>query len=274
MAFAPSLPGSGPARQHLAQTAAPGMTTAAHPVAKGQRALLSFSVEGLPPREELLFKSLVRLLDHRTHQHWAWRADQADLRVVGQNAPTDHDAPLHAVPVLAVGQADAPRGGHFLALPLHAEALERTLNHLGALVVHARELGLATADAALADDDEFRLLRWPPVALLETPQRIRLATLMTGRPTSLGVLRQRSGLAAQDCLAFIADLRRSGLLENVREAVQAPHAAGVAPHAHDAAQPAAAVPAAPPAHASVHPVQPGLLARIRSRLGLLPAGHP
>ncbi|MGJ7570128.1 hypothetical protein ACSFBX_06320 [Variovorax sp. RB2P76] len=247
------------------------MSTAAHPVVKGQRALLSFSVEGLPPREELLFKSLVRLLDHRTHQHWAWRADQADLRVVGQDAPADPNAPLHAVPVLAVGQADAPRSGHFLALPLHAEALERTLNQLGAMVVHARELGLAAADTAPADDEEFRLLRWPPVALLETPQRIRLATLMTGQPTSLGVLRQRSGLAAQDCLAFIADLRRSGLLANVREAVQVPQAAQVAQHPSDAPQPAAAAPATPPAR---DPVQPGLLARIRIRLGLLPVGHP
>lgn len=247
------------------------MSTAAHSVVKGQRALLSFSVEGLPPREELLFKSLVRLLDHRTHQHWAWRADQADLRVVGQDAPTDPNAPPHAVPVLAVGQADAPRSGHFLALPLHAEALERTLNQLGAMVVHARELGLAAADAALADDEELRLLRWPPVALLETPHRIRLATLMTGQPTSLGVLRQRSGLAAQDCLAFIADLRRSGLLANVSEVAQVSQAAQVAQHPSDAPRPAAAGPATPLARA---PVQPGLLARIRSRLGLLPAGHP
>ena len=240
------------------------MTTAAHPVAKGQRALLSFSVEGLPPREELLFKSLVRLLDHRTHQHWAWRADQADLRVVGEQGSAGKDGPFHAVPVLAVGQADAPRGGHFLALPLHAEELEKTLNRLGAMVVHARGLGLAAAEAEPADDEEFRLLRGPPVALLETPHRIRLATLMTGRPTSLGVLRQRSGLAAQDCLAFIADLRRSGLLENVREAPRAVQ------HAADGPQPEATTPATPPAH---DPVQPGLLARIRSRLGLLPAGH-
>ncbi|MGJ7611909.1 MULTISPECIES: hypothetical protein [unclassified Variovorax] len=264
MAFAPPLPASGFTRHRLPQTAAPGMTTAVHPVAKGQRALLSFSVEGLPPREELLFKSLVRLLDHRTHQHWAWRVDQADLRVVGQDAHTDPDAPLRAVPVLAVGQADAPRSGHFLALPLHAEELEKTLNRLGAMVVHARGLGLAAAEAEPADDDEFRLLRWPPAALLETPHRVRLATLMTGRPTSLGVLRQRSGLAAQDCLAFIADLRRSGLLENVREAARAVQ------HAADGPQPEATAPAAPPVR---DPVQPGLLARIRSRLGLLPAGH-
>lgn len=264
------------------------MTSALHPAvpaAKGQRALLSFSVEGLPPREELLFKSLVRLLDHRTHQHWAWKTGRADLRVVGQHVPSAQEGPEQPVPVLAVGPADAQRGSHFLALPLHAEELEHTLNRLGAMVVHARGLGLAAAEAALADDDEFRLLRWPPAALLEAPHRIRLATLMTGRPTSLGVLRQRSGLATQDCLDFIADLRRSGLLESVREAAlaaQATQAALAAQHApvhaqaqaHSTAgpQPHGAAPATLPAPVR-NPVQPGLLARIRSRLGLLATGH-
>ncbi|MFM9926602.1 hypothetical protein VLK31_26700 [Variovorax sp. H27-G14] len=263
------------------------MTSVFHPAAapvKGQRALLSFSVEGLPPREELLFKSLVRLLDHRTHQHWAWKTDRADLRVVGQEVPSTHDGPTQPqhqpqpqpVPVLAVGQADAQRGGHFLALPLHAEELEQTLNRLGAMVVHARGLGLAATEATLADDEQFRLLRWPPAALLEAPHRIRLATLMTGRPTSLGVLRQRSGLAPQDCLDFIADLRRSGLLESVREAALAAQAALAAPNAPapsaGGSQPDSTATATPPAPTH-HPVQPGLLARIRSRLGLLATGH-
>lgn len=244
------------------------MTSAAHSAIKGQRALLSFSVEGLPPREELLFKSLVRLLDHRTHQHWAWKIDRADLRVVGEALPPGSENPTQPVPVLAVGQVDPQRGGHFLALPLHADALEQTLNRLGAMVVHARGLGLAAAEAVLADDAEFRLLRWPPAALLEAPHRIRLATLMTGRPTSLGVLRQRSGMAAQECLDFIADLRRSGLIENVPDAAHpALHTAAPA-QAAEGAQPEPA----PPAPVR-DPVQPGLLARIRSRLGLLATAH-
>ena len=259
------------------------MTTLAPPAAKGQRALLSFSVEGLPPREALLFKSLVRLLDHRTHQHWTWKADQADLRVVGDPVPPAADAP--AVPVLCVGPADAQRGGHFLALPLHADALEQTLNRLGAMVVHARGLGLAAAEADLTQDAQFRLLRWPPAALLEAPHRIRLATLMTGRPTSLGVLRQRSGLATQDCLDFIADLRRSGLLELAQEATKAAQAAQTALAGPSSSFPSSAFPPStfpsstfpdsesaasqPPVRDAV---QPGLLARIRSRLGLLPTG--
>ncbi len=248
------------------------MTSAATPAIKGQRALLSFSVEGLPPREELLLKSLVRLLDHRTHQHWAWKAGQADLRVVGGQASAEADDPAPAVPVLAIGQPDPQRGGHFLALPLHADELENTLNRLGAMVVHARGLGIAAPDSLIADDEEFRLLRWPPAALLETPARVRLATLMTGRPTSLLLLRQRSGLAPQDCLDFLADLRRSELLEGARQPAPAaarPPDALSTPSAPDSVLPLDSRPQA----LARDPVQPGLLARIRSRLGLLTTGH-
>ncbi|RQO56205.1 hypothetical protein DBV14_11240 [Variovorax sp. KBW07] len=247
------------------------MTTAANPTTKGQRALLSFSVEGLPPREELLLRSLVRLLDHRTHQHWDWKAGPADLRVVGEpaaSAVATEDNPAKAVPVLAVGHVDPQRGGHFLALPLHADVLEHTLNRMGAMVVHARGLGLASSDGHIGPDDEFRLLRWPPAALLEAPVRIRLATLMTGRPTTLALLQQRSGLAQQDCLDFLVDLRRAELLESTRPA-QAPSAA--APASAPLPEAAPFVESRPPGPAR-DPVQPGLLARIRNRLGLLPTG--
>lgn len=249
------------------------MTATAPPVTKGQRALLSFSVEGLPPREELLLKSLVRLLDHRTHQHWAWKAGQADLRVVGGQASVETGDSATAVPVLAIGQPDAQRGGHFLPLPLHADELEHTLNRLGAMVVHARGLGLAAPDGHIAEDEEFRLLRWPPAALLETPARVRLATLMTGRPTSLQLLRQRSGFAPQDCLDFLADLRRADLLESARQpasiAVGAAPIMLSAPSAPDSVLPADSRPQA----LARDTVQPGLLARIRNRLGLLATGH-
>jgi hypothetical protein len=93
--------------------------------------------------------------------------------------------------------------------------------------------------------------------------RIRLATLMTGRPTTLALLQQRSGLAQQDCLDFLVDLRRAELLESTRPA-EAPAAPAPAPEA--------APVESRPATLARDPVQPGLLARIRNRLGLLPTG--
>ncbi|GER15109.1 hypothetical protein [Variovorax boronicumulans] len=235
--------------------------TAVNTVPKSQRALLSYSVEGLPHREEVLLKSLIRLLDHRTHQNWSWKAEQADLRVVGDQVALAAASPQPAVPTLTVAHAD-PQRGPFLALPLHTDALEVVLNRLGAMVVHARGLGLATTEVPIGEHEEFRMLRWPPAAVLEAPIRLRLATLMSNRPASVLSLQQRSPATRQECADFLADLHRAGLLERA-----APPGALVAASAPDSVFPDSRFPA--PARDTV---QPGLLARIRNRLGLLPSG--
>ena len=46
-----------------------------------ERLTLTFCVEGLPAREELLFKSFVRLLDHLTQQHWSYQPPAAHQRI-------------------------------------------------------------------------------------------------------------------------------------------------------------------------------------------------
>ena len=233
-------------------------------VSKGQRALLSYSVEGLAHREEVLLKSLIRLLDHRTDQNWSWKAEQADLRVVGEKVDARDPAAQPAVPTLTVAQVD-PRRGPFLALPLHTNALEVVLNQLGAVVVHARGLGLGATETAIGEHEEFRMLRWPPAAVLEAPIRLRLATLMSNRPASVLSLQQRSPATRQECADFLADLQRAGLLERLQAA---PANAG-------ALMTAARLDAVAPPGRSAAPardaVQPGLLARIRNRLGLQPA---
>ncbi len=102
--------------------------------------------------------------------------------------------------------------------------------------------------------EALRLRRWPPADLLRTPDRMRLATLMTGRVLSLADLQRHSGQPQSACEAFIADLLRAGALDAV-----------------GAAQP---MQSARPAAASAQPrVQAGLLSRIRNRLGRLGASR-
>ena len=230
---------------------------------RDRRPLLSFSIEGLPARDELLFKSLVRLLDHRTHQHWAWQVEGADLRVVGDRAAAlSAEAADSPVPLLTVGDTPPPRGP-FLRLPLHADALEAMLNRLGAMVVHARDLGLAASAERGARGEEYRLLRWPSVALLDSAVRMKLATLLASRPATLAALQQRSNASAQECAEFIAALERAGFVAaSGGGAARAPESIWPDSQVHPAAE------ATPPARE----VQPGLLARIRSRLGLLSSG--
>lgn len=251
-------------------------TPAAAP--RARRPLLSFSVEGLPARDELLFKSLVRLLDHRTHQHWAWQVEDADLRVVGDRlpAPPEEEPADSPVPLLTIGETPPPRGP-FLRLPLHADALEAMLNRLGALVVHARELGLAAAsrrrNEQAAHGEEYRLLRWPSATLLDSTLRMKLATLLASRPASLQALQQRSNASAQECADFISVLERAGFVASSGGGAtgfansRAPESIWPDSHISTGNDAPHAAPPAPRAN-----VEPGLLARIRSRLGLLSSG--
>ena len=252
-----------------------------------RRPLLTYSVDGLPARDELLFKSLVRLLDHRTHQQWTWQVEDADLRVVGDRFPegAPNDAAARAVPRLTLGETPPPHGP-FLRLPLHADALEVMLNRLGAMVVHARELGLPPAArdrnerGGSAHGEEYRLLRWPSAALLETPTRMKLAALLASRPASLHALQQRSNASAQECAAFIAALEHAGFVAGTDHGSTATGFA--ASHAPESLWPdsqslqvsqASSGVDAPRAPATTRAVvAPGLLARIRNRLGLLSSG--
>ncbi|MDP9895573.1 hypothetical protein J2W32_004779 [Variovorax boronicumulans] len=259
-----------------------------------RRPLLSYSVDGLPARDELLFKSLVRLLDHRTHQQWTWQVEDADLRVVGDRVPATalDDAADRPVPRLTLGETPPPHGP-FLRLPLHADALEVMLNRLGAMVVHARELGLpgsALTPAARdhsergrgAHCEEYRLLRWPAAALLDTPMRMKLAALLASRPASLHALQQRSSAGAQECADFIAALEHAGFVAGTGHGHGNAGTGFAASHAPESLWPdsqsfqVSGASSGADAHRALAParavVAPGLLARIRNRLGLLPSG--
>lgn len=241
----------------------------AHPSLPARRALLSFSVDQLSPRDELLLKSFVRVLDHRTHQHWHCVDSQGDLRVTGEAAGAAEAHP--AQPVLRVGQ---PGGGaaYALTLPLHAEELEAMLNRIGDAVVQTRGAPAPACGAAIRDDEEFRLRRWPQAALLGSGDRVTLATLMSARPYTLPMLHRQSGVSLKVCGEFLHELRQAGLLHGtpaqaVPAAAPERAAQGLASGAPTTLPPSAG--ARPRVAAPV--AQPGLLARIRARFGLQPA---
>ena len=113
---------------------------------KSGRTPLTFSVIAMAPREAMLLKSFVRMLDSRTKQRWVYQAQEsnheqqaADLTFLGdEGEPQDANA-------VAPTQARQLRLG-VLALdvyakldrPLRPDELERELNRLGKLLVTAR----------------------------------------------------------------------------------------------------------------------------------------
>jgi hypothetical protein len=176
---------------------------------KGHRANLSLRMEGVAAHDELLFKSLVRLLSYRTEHNWTFATDKVDLRVIGEETT---QSPPNAGPasILWVGHSKLHRTP-FLHLPIHANELELLLNTLGGNILAQQKT--AHQPSSFLRDELFMLQRWPPVSLLGSPARIRLATLMTGQPISMNTLVLRSGATAQDCEMFCQELDRAGVLQ-------------------------------------------------------------
>ena len=241
-----------------------------------ERLTLTFCVEGLSAREELLFKAFVRLLGHLTHQHWSYQPPAAHLRidllVVADGVePTYSRVPnIQPQPVLRLGYAAADGHG-YLSWPLRSSALENELNRLGALTLSHRGVlrsqilfsGVATGTPLASGDatnNLMRLQKWPPSSLLAGSGRMRLATLLASKAMSLGELVTRSGLPLQVCKAFVDELQRAQLLLSV----------GIMPTQLPVLKP---VPALQPKTTLPKVMQPGLLDRIRMRLGINSPSH-
>lgn len=255
------------------------MLTNSYKLTVSERSTLTFCVEGLQAREELLFKAFVRLLDHETHQHWAYQPPDGSLRidllvVADGHEPTHCKNPnQQAQPVLRLGSAREDGQG-YLSWPLKPNALEHELNRLGGLIIsthgapHGHDLfsGTATGTAPATGDttvDLMRLQKWPPSPMLVGVGRMRLATLLTGKAISLDELVYRSALTLQVCKAFVDDLQKAQLLQSVSVTPRT-----TLMHAATQTSVLKATPSALPVATLPKPVQPGLLDRIRFRLGI------
>lgn len=229
---------------------------------------LSYSLEGMDPRDQILFKSLVRLLDHLTAQKWTYRPASADYRVdllvvAEWHSPTRCGLLHHAAqPVLSIGKG-AERELH-LSWPVQPLRLQAELDRIGSVAIKNQQAS-ATAPSApgpspsiapVLDESQklFRLKQWPASPYLAGVGRMRMATLLTGRAMGLPELQQRSALQLSVCSAFVAELLGAKLLVVT------------------AAEPA--TPASAPVPINDWPssakafAKPNLFARIRERLGI------
>lgn len=218
------------------------------PPKPSNRVALTYGISGLSTHDALLLKSLVRLLGHRTLHGWVYQEEGAALQVVGQNEALPIGALPSAAPLrLHVSSTHSPHPLS-LRLPLNVAALERMLNQVGEQLLHQRtQANLAQISLG---KETYQLKRWPPAALLGSPERMKLATLLTARALCLAGLAQRSQQPAAECERFLHALKQAGLLTECSAAIA----------------PAATVPAPTPAM--------GLLARIRHRLGLASTATP
>ena len=224
-----------------------------------ERSTLTFCSAGLHARDEMLFKTFVRMLDHLTHQHWRYQAPaealRIDLLVTAEGMLAEY-SDIKTWQCLQLGATGPLRPG-FLHWPLKPGELEKELNRVGAQCLAARAkpsaamlptnsaVGAATHESARTT--AIRLRQWPPADLLTGTGRMRLATLLTGKAITLDELAGRANLPLALCEAFVAQLHQAKLLivYSTRE--------------NPAQSLAASVP---------KPLPTGLLARIRLSLGI------
>ena len=223
-----------------------------HRFIAAKRATLTFCVEGLQARQELLVKSFIRLIDHLTTQQWGYQplGGQApvDLLLAAPGGSAVLAARYGRLPLVVVvvggDAADAGMEGPskgYLPWPLKPGALEQELNRVGELAVsQASQLDIVRPDPcllALLDTatsaphttnptdltnlndrttvtalGHLRLKQWPSAQLLSGPGRMRLATLLTGRGMAMDELVNRSRLPQPLCEIFVSELQQAGLM--------------------------------------------------------------
>jgi hypothetical protein len=230
------------------------------------RPSLSYSIQGMSARDELLIKSFVRLLNSRCEHNWRYSAQTAQLHMMSDSwaaklAATRPAKTKSVQPILVLGDMPSARE-NYLCMPLRVEEVLGMLNLLGSQLASSSPAVVA-AQGPDWETDAVRLVRWPPAQLLGSLGRMRLATLLTGKPLRLADLQQRSGQPLADCTAFLHALGGAGLLRSDRTD-SAQLSAAIAKN-----QVSQANQATPPAA-----VQKGLLARIRNRLGIFSLGKP
>ena len=112
---------------------------------KSGRTPLTYSVIGMAPREAMLLKSFIRMLDSRTKQRWVFQSQEsdheqqaADLTFLGDEgeqpqvnaaASTSRQLRMGILALDAYAKLDRP---------LRPDELERELNRMGKLLVTAR----------------------------------------------------------------------------------------------------------------------------------------
>lgn len=239
----------------------------------------TYTLHELASRDEVVFKSVLRVLQGKTRHAWQ-HTEGGDADVVvrsrGCAAPAPSSDFGHSQPVAHPDITVSTAGGtacRVLAWPLRIAELIDCLDQAGDEIASLARRVLPQASAATAAPaaatarpdtgavpprwalpatQRMVLTRWPGQALLQRDVRyLKLATVLTGQPVSLLEMAERTGFELQLCRDFVNALHAESLVRLLDGAVRPAHA-----------NPAAAQAQRPGA-------QPGLIARIRLRLEMI-----
>ena len=204
----------------------------------------TYAFSRLTPRDAVVFKSIVGLLNGRTCAHWEHISEGApDLLVMGCDLVEPDAAVCSPKVILRISPNAIIQDPMCVHWPLRATEVFERLELAARLVVEA-----AAPQPSAETQRSFKLLGWPSQRLLgRDPHYLRLATLLGARPMTIAELSERAHLEVVRCSRFVEQLEVLGLLQvsvaspSVEVAAEAPVAA------------------------------PGFFARLRAHLGLASA---
>jgi hypothetical protein len=227
---------------------------------------LTYTVRRLLVRDELVFKSIVRILHGQTRHNWLYTPEiDANLVVIGP-APDVEPCPdslLEGKVLLKLGASELSH--QYSTVAMQVGDILAKLNLHGEKILAARGTPLtARAQPQLASDYEhYALLRWPDWSIMQKDRLyMRIATVLAARPVGLHELANKADVDVQVCVEFLRLLNARNLIRSV-----APAAAPAATSAHvngaSSLNRSASTAASEPSFK-----QPSLWGRIRSRLGI------
>lgn len=215
---------------------------------------LTYTIRRLLVRDELVFKSIVRILSGQTRHSWFYTPDMnADLVVVGPalNIEDCPDSVLVGKVLLELGTSGLSH--QYSNVSMQVGDILARLNSLGEQILSGTgtQSAARATEPAVKDHECFALLRWPDWSLMQSDRAyMRIATVLAARPVGVHELANKADADVAVCVEFLRQLHARNLLRLVAPAV-----------VH-------APPPTPTAEVAQNSKHPSLWGRIRNRLGI------
>lgn len=162
-----------------------------------------------------MIHTLMRLFAQNTSFDWVFsNVGPFDAIVVDDAKNTQSITTLDARIVLRLTPSSSIPAAHTLQRPIKAEKLQEWLKSTAVELALRKTAATPPANApTLMAHARFKLLRWPPHALLQNDAKlIRMATLLSRRALELSELTELSHLPFEACQQFIEKLLPTQLL--------------------------------------------------------------
>ncbi|WP_395316523.1 hypothetical protein [Variovorax sp. UC74_104] len=185
--------------------------------------MLRLGVYKLPMAEVVLVRTIVRL--SASQPGFAWQLVDAppyDALLV-DNSSAEHEYPgvvgSMAAAVLRLTRMNTGGQPGTMERPIRADRLQQWLCSIEQALREAQPGGLmpheqTALEVEVSDAEYFMLRRWPPTLLLRNDlDNIRMASLLSRRALNATELSDISQLPFSQCVAFLLELRKAGVLE-------------------------------------------------------------